>query len=152
MPEVTARAVRALLVPLQGGRMLLLPNAAVAEVVTLRDLAPAPPEAPAWQLGTLPWRGLALPVVAYEALDGEAAGTPGAGTQVLVLNRLEAGAGLGYYGLVAAGIPHLMVVGEGQLEATATPGAGSYALCDLRLGESRAAIPDLAAIEARLVD
>ena len=150
MPEAAARTVRALLVPLQGGRMLLLPNAAVAEVVTLRDLAPAPPEAPAWRLGTLPWRGLALPVVAYEALDGEAASAPGA--QVLVLNRLEAGAGLGYYGLVAAGIPHLMVVGEGQLEAVAAPGAGGYALCDLRLGESRAAIPDLAAIEARLAD
>ena len=150
MPEVEARPVRALLVPLQGGRMLLLPNAAVAEVVTLRDLAPAADGASDWLLGTLPWRGLAMPVVAYEVLRGEPVSPPGAGAQVIVLNSLGSNAELGYYGLVAAGIPHLMAVGEGMLKATAVPGEGGYALCDLLLGESRASIPDLDAVEAQV--
>ena len=151
MPEVDARPVRALLVPVQGGRMLLLPNAAVAEVVTLRDLAPAADDAPDWLLGTQPWRGLAMPVIAYEVLRGEPATPPGAGAQVIVLNSLGSNADLGYYGLVAAGIPHLMVVGEGQLQATAAPGEGGYALCDLLLGECRASIPDLDALEAQVI-
>ena len=152
MAEPTARPVRALRVPLQAGRMLLMPNAAVAEVVALRDLAPPADGAPDWLQGTLPWRGLAVPVVGYEALRGESAAAPGAGAQVVVLNTLEAGAALGYYGLVAAGIPHLMAVAEGAAETLAAPGEGGYALCDLRLGESRASIPDLDAIEAQLKD
>jgi len=151
MPEADARPVRALLVPLQGGRMLLLPNAAVAEVVALRDLVPAADDAPDWQLGTMPWRGLALPAVAYEALRGEPATAPGPGAQVIVLNSLGEALAVGYYGLVAAGIPHLMAVGDGMVQATAAPGEGGYALCDLLLGESRASIPDLDAIEAQVV-
>lgn len=151
MAEPAVRPVRALLVPLQGGRMLLVPNAAVAEVVALRDLDDPAASAPEWLLGMLPWRGLAVPVVGYERLCGLAAAAPGAGSQLVVINTLDAGAALGYYGLVAAGIPHLLSVGEGAAETLAAPGEGGYALCDLRLGESRAAIPDLDAIEKRVL-
>ncbi len=151
MAETATRPVRALLMPLQGGRMLLLPNAAVAEVVALRDLAPAADGAPAWLLGTLPWRGLAVPVVGYEALRGEAADATLAGAQVVIANTLGAGAALGYYGVRAAGIPHLLAVAEGMAETVVAPGEGGYALCDLRLGESRATIPDLDAIETQVL-
>ena len=151
MAEPAARPVRALLVPLQGERTLLVPNAAVAEVVAMRDLTPAADGAPDWLQGTLPWRGLAVPVVGYEALRGEQATAPGAGSQVVVLNTLAEGAALGYYGLVAAGIPHLLAVAEGAAETLAAPGEGGYALCDLRINDSRASIPDLDAIEAQVV-
>ena len=152
MAEPASRPVRALLVPLQGGRMLLLPNASVAEVVALRDLDRPADGAPDWLQGALPWRGLAVPVVGYEKLRGEEALPPGAGAQVVVVNTLGEGAALGYYGLVAAGIPHLMAVTEGVAETLAAPGEGGYALCDLRLGESRASIPDLDAIEAQVLE
>lgn len=151
MADSVARPVRALLVPLQGGRMLLVPNAAVAEVVALRDLADPAASAPDWLLGTLPWRGLAVPVVGYEKLRDLEASAPAAGAQVVVVNTLDADATLGYYGLVAAGIPHLLAVTEGAAETLAAPGEGGYALCDLKLGESPAAIPDLDAIEARVL-
>ena len=39
----------------------------------------------------------------------------------------------------------------GYLQATAAPGEGGYALCDLLLGESRASIPDLDAVEAQVI-
>jgi chemotaxis signal transduction protein len=151
MAEAEARPVRALLVPLQGGRMLLLPNAAVAEVVALRSLDPAPDGAPAWQLGTQAWRGQALPVVSYEALRDEPASPPGRGAQLIVLNAVGPAAADGaYFGLAAAGIPHLMIVREGMAQTVAAPGEGGFALCDMALGDSRATIPDLEAIESSL--
>ncbi|MDX1594775.1 MAG: chemotaxis protein CheW [Gammaproteobacteria bacterium] len=152
MADQTARPVRALLVPIQGSRMLLLPNAAVAEVVAMRDLESAPDDAPDWLLGTMPWRGESLTVVGYERLRGEDAASMGAGAQVVVVNALAEDAPFGYYGLVAAGIPHLLAVGEGAAETVAAPGEGGYALCDVRLNESRASIPDLDAIEARVAE
>ena len=150
MAEPSVRPVRSLLVPLQGGRMLLLPNAAVAEVVALVGLEPAAEGAPPWTLGTLGWRGQRLRVVAFEGLAGDAVARPGRGAQLIVVNAVGAAAAQGYYGLAAAGIPHLMVVKEGTAQTRAVPGEGGCALADVVLGEVPATIPDLEAIETTL--
>jgi len=150
MAEQVVRPVRSLLVPLHGGRMLLLPNAAVAEVVALVGLEPAADGAPAWHLGTLGWRGQQLQVVAFEGLGGDAVARPGRGAQLIVVNAVGAAAAQGYFGLAAAGIPHLMVVREGTAQTRAVPGEGGCALADVVLGEVPATIPDLESIEATL--
>ena len=47
----------------------LLPNVAVAEVLSARPLQPVA-GGPAWLLGNLDWRGYRVPVLALEALAG----------------------------------------------------------------------------------
>jgi chemosensory pili system protein ChpC len=48
---------------------LLLPGAAVAEIVRAEPLTAAESRAPDWLIGYLPWRGLQLPVIRLAAPD-----------------------------------------------------------------------------------
>lgn len=151
MPETGQTPVRCLVVPLQGGRSLLLPNAAVAEVVPYRAPENPDPQAP-WRLGSVDWRGQQLQVLAFETLCGDPFARPGRGAQLVVLNAIGAQAGTGYYALAASAIPHLLVVAAETLQGGAAPGdgAGSPVLLEARVDDRPVSIPDLEALEARL--
>jgi len=60
--------IHTLEIPL-GGLSLVVPSAAVAEVVTAGALVPLP-QAPLWVIGVLGWRSHAVPVISFEALCG----------------------------------------------------------------------------------
>lgn len=47
--------------------MLILPNAAIAEIVPIRNIINVANK-PAWMLGYLDWRGNSVPLVSFEAL------------------------------------------------------------------------------------
>ena len=64
-----AQDMRGVLVPV-GKHHLLLPNAAVAEVLGFEEPAPEN-DAPDWLLGRIDWRGWRIPVISWErALEG----------------------------------------------------------------------------------
>lgn len=48
---------------------LLLPNAAVAEIVPIRNIINVANK-PSWMLGYLDWRGNSVPLVSFEAMGG----------------------------------------------------------------------------------
>lgn len=48
---------------------LLLPNAAVAEIVAIKNIINVANK-PAWMLGYLDWRGQSVPLVSFEAMGG----------------------------------------------------------------------------------
>ncbi len=66
-----AAALRGVLIP-TGQVSLLLPNAAMNEVIDYRDATPLATAAPAWVLGTVMWRQRPMPVVSIERMLGEA--------------------------------------------------------------------------------
>lgn len=151
-PEQTSQQdIRGVLIQIAGGR-LLLPNATIAEVMSF-----APPEpvegAPAWLLGLTRWRGWQVPLIGFSQLAGVADERGGLSSKVLVLKALGGNAKAPYFAIVSQGFPRLVTVSRSTLAVEAGEGelpAMVQAL--VRLNEDDAFVPDLAAIEALLVE
>ncbi|NUR22192.1 chemotaxis protein CheW, partial [Frateuria sp.] len=86
------REIRCVLVPV-GQLRLLLPNATVAEVITLPT--PEPVEgAPEWLLGRIAWRGWRVPLVSFTKLAGAPEGDAELAVRVAVLKAIGSNAKL----------------------------------------------------------
>ena len=118
-------------------RTLLLPNAAVAELVPCREIRPLPVQ-PDWCLGQVAWRDLRLPLISFEALSsGSAAQFDGdRHARVAILNALGGRERVRFLALLIRSIPR-------SLRITLELGAVAY-----EGGTAR--IPDLIGVEERL--
>lgn len=139
--------IASLLIPMVG-RPLLLPNVAVAEIVSWEQ-----PQAlegkPHWVLGEVEWRGIKVPVISLELMNDPDLEDAYQGQRLAVLN------GVGqtqrpFYALSVQGLPRLVRVFPDELgnEQEATE-EKSYAL-HVQVSGERAVIPDLAAVEREL--
>lgn len=99
------REIRCVLVPV-GDLRLLLPNATVAEVITLTTPEPVP-GAPEWLLGRISWRGWRVPLVSFTKLSGEQEGDTDLSVRVAVLKALGGNAELPFVAVLTQGFPRL---------------------------------------------
>lgn len=141
--------IRGVLIHVQG-ESLLLPNAAVAEVLSFS--APDPVEgAPDWLLGNLRWRGWQMPLVAFSRMAGIAEEQGGLGSKVVVLKALGGNPKAPYFAMLTQGFPRLVTVPRDELlpqdDGEPLPDG---ALARVMLREDSALVPDLARIEARI--
>lgn len=144
-------AVRCLALPIVGER-ILLPNAVVAEVFAAGAVS-ATADGPEWLLGSLPWRGLVLPLVCMEAAVGGASLAPGARSKVVVINALSGNESLENYAILVQGIPHQVMATDQTVALEQPPnGARPFVVADLRVEGEKAFIPDLDAVEKALLD
>lgn len=141
-----ATRIHSLLIPLQR-QTLLLPNAAVAEIipyVEVRSLA----DAPHWYLGLMSWRNQELPLVSLEVVLQEEAPIPGPLTRIVVLNAVGGRHDMSFYGILSQGIPHLVQVTPDNVAALAPPvESGPITTMPVTVSGEEAAIPDMAALE-----
>jgi len=145
------RDIRGVMIAVTGGRVLL-PNASIAEVITFADPEPVP-NAPAWLLGRVRWRGWRLPLISFARLAGYASEEGELGAKVAVLKALGGNPKLPYFALLTQGFPRLTTVSHDALVESAQdverrPGV----LMDVMLRDDTAAIPDLAGIEQAIVE
>ena len=146
-----ASDIRGVMISVAGGSALL-PNASIAEVITFAEPEPVP-NAPAWLLGRVRWRGWNLPLISFARLAGYAAEEGELGAKVAVLKALGGNPKLPYFALLTQGFPRLTTVSRDALVESAQdverrPGV----LMDVMLRDDTAAIPDLAGIEQAIVD
>lgn len=144
----TTGTIACLLTPVTG-KQLLLPNVTVAEVVPAGELQPPPAGAPDWHLGFVIWREQRIPVVAFEALNGE--GAPREVERVAIVSGISAQRDLPFYGLVVQGIPSSAKVKIAQLEDLEGAPTGPMEFLKVRYLGELAVIPDLDALEAKLL-
>lgn len=140
------REIRGVMVPVTAGR-LLLPNATVAEVISYTQ-PEAIPNAPAWLLGRLAWRGWRLPLFSFPMLTGELEDESRSNARVAVLKALGGNAAIPFLALLAQGFPRLTTITPDLLIPTSdenpqAPGVRAEVL----VRDDRAIIPDLDAIE-----
>jgi chemosensory pili system protein ChpC len=108
MSSAVVKEVRSVLIPL-ADRQLLLPNAVVAEVMGFQS--PEPVEgAPEWFLGNMVWRGIIIPVISFEAMQGGEVVMPGHRGRITIMNALENHPRISHFGLVVQAIPSLVRV------------------------------------------
>lgn len=126
---------------------LLLPNVSIAEVV---DFATSEAESgsPEWLVGWLEWRGLSLPVISYDAANGNKLVVPGGNRgRVVVLNTIgQHHEETPFLALVTQGIPsQLRITADQVRETDGDKGQADQLLVELD-GDS-AVIPDLEYLE-----
>ncbi len=141
--------IRGFIVPLSDSGMLL-PNAAVAEIVDLSAVDPLD-AAPAWLPGMFNWRGIIIPVFSIEhAMGVEVPAAKDNRTRLLVINSLGATDKLKRFALVSRGIPKLITLDRGDIDAQEqilkSPVVRAYAT----IGNEDVFIPDLDRIETML--
>jgi chemosensory pili system protein ChpC len=145
------REIRCVLVPV-GNLRLLLPNATVAEVITLPTPEPVD-GAPDWLLGRIAWRGWRVPLVAFTRLAGAQEGDADLAVRVAVLKALGGNPRLPFVAVVTQGFPRLTTLNAELVIPThdgkpLPPGVKAQVL----VRDDVAVIPDLEGIEAELAD
>lgn len=145
------REIRGVMLPVTGGRVLV-PNTTMAEVITYALPTPVA-GAPAWLLGRLAWRGWGLPVLAFSALAGTADHESTENARVAILKALSGHARLPYFGVLTQGFPRLTLVSEDLLEPDPYAGELPTGVREqVRVHDEAAWIPDLSAVERRIVE
>lgn len=144
------REIRCVLVPV-GNLRLLLPNATVAEVITMPTPEPVD-DAPDWLLGRIAWRGWRVPLVSFTRLAGAEEGDASLAVRVAVLKALGGHARLPFVAVVTQGFPRLTTLNAELIIPThdGTP-LPSGVKAEVLVRDDVAVIPDLEGIEAQLL-
>lgn len=131
---------------------LILPNAAVIEVVAREALAPPPDGAPAWLLGECQWNNRRVPVVSVEGLNGAPPAEMSRRARVVVLHSLGTHLPSGLLAVVAQGYPHLVTLNRTAVKSTPVKDTDrrDLVLSRVRIASQEAMIPDLGTIEAEI--
>jgi chemosensory pili system protein ChpC len=139
--------IASLLIPMIG-RPLLLPNVAVAEIVTW-DEPQKQDQQPDWMLGSVEWRGISVPVVSLELMNNSDIEDAHTGQRLAVIN------GMGechsqFYAISVQGIPRLVRVFPEELGSEEDASDDRAYDTMVMVSGERAVIPDLVAVEREL--
>jgi chemosensory pili system protein ChpC len=131
---------------------LLLPNAAVAEVVSSDGLEPPPEGAPAWLTGRVLYNNRQLLVVRFEVLNGSGPGEDSRRTRLAILQPVTTALRTGQYAVVCQGYPHLVTLNRAALrkEALLSSDNEDAVLTRVSIANTNALIPNLEKIEQLL--
>ncbi len=108
LPGRRLDAIHCLLIPLHKETMLL-PNAAVAEVIAYSD-PESIPDAPDWLHGWLAWRERKVPLISFEIASGRKVPSDIQGQRIAVLNTLNSNPRVPYIAVLIQDIPKLHLV------------------------------------------
>ncbi len=132
---------------------ILLPNAAVAEVVSF--INPEPLDgSPNWFLGQITWRERLVPLISFEdasiTASGEAQSTH-QGNRIAILNTLNGNAAVPYVGIVVQGIPRLSVIRNDGITTLESKPQNRQSVSEIVDVEGQSLIiPDIDDLEKRL--
>jgi len=144
-----AIVVRSQMITLEALR-LVLPNTAIAEVIAYTQ-PELPENMPEWFLGYAPWRGYRIPIISFESMIDQPGSKPDKRSRIIVLNSISGDPDRPFYGLLATGIPRLMVIDNDNIQNAPEIGAtDSLIMRQVVVDKHAAVIPDQYELEARL--
>jgi chemosensory pili system protein ChpC len=149
MSEPLPREIRCVLIPSAGVR-LLLPNAAVAEVITLAGVEPVD-DSPEWLIGRIAWRGWRIPLVRFDHVAALPDDAPAQAARVAVLKALGNTPELPYIAVLTHGFPRLTTLNAELLLPTHDGHELPFGVrARVLVRDDTAIIPDLEALERAL--
>lgn len=147
MEQQIPEQIASLLIPMIG-RPMLLPNLAVAEIVTWEQPVKQD-NSPDWLLGRISWRGEDLPIISLELMNDPETEDAHQGQRIAVINGMG-NSNLPFYAVSVQGIPRLVRVFPEELgNEEMAENDKAYDMLVMVSGE-KAVIPDLMAIENEL--
>lgn len=137
--------VLCMLLPLMDD-ILLVPTVSVAEMANLRPFDEVE-NTPEWFFGFYTWRGLSVPVLGYETLNG--GGLPLLKTEgrVAVLNCADENSDLPFIGIITQNIPRIARVEEPDIASDSSSPTNTFDLMAVKIGSEMYKIPDVVAIK-----
>jgi len=145
--------VYSLLIPFAGGKMIL-PRLSVTEVTGF--LRPKPVRgAPEWLMGLITWHGQEIPLVSFEGLCGRKVPERANRTRIAVTHTIGEMIAPPVFALLTQGYPYLVRVNPAVLSVDPENDFGANeapVLQRVRMANERPYIPDLEAIEAKLLE
>lgn len=134
------------------GDTLLLPNAAVAEVISAEHLQAAANGSPGWLAGTIRYNERTLPVLRFEAMNGGKEIGDARRLRVAVLHGITERLRSGQYAVLCHGYPHLVTLNREALKKEPSDASDrkGLVLARVKIANTRALIPNLELIEAEL--
>lgn len=148
--DVSHVVVRSLLMPFQGFTMVL-PNAAISEIIAFESLDQFSVDEGEWLLGTQVWRQQIVPLVSFERLLGMTFNPTGKRLMVAVCNTLNGDKHRPYIGLVLSDIPHLIRADMAMIDSVVSgPDSNGLILGRLKIKGEELAIPDLDGLEKKV--
>lgn len=147
----TPREIRGLMITVTNARVLL-PNANVSEIITAATPEPVP-NAPAWLLGRVRWRGWRVPLFSFSILTGLTTKEGALNSKVTVLKTLNRNPRMPFVAMLCLGFPRLTTITPEILIPT---GDGNEEQVGIRsrvlVRDDQAFIPDLPQIENLISD
>jgi chemosensory pili system protein ChpC len=141
--------IRCMLIPLRKGR-LLLPNAAVAEIIGYRSPDPVAHKAN-WLQGKVNWHQRDVLVIDFERMLGRPELGAGIRQRIAVCYALNPDGGWPLLGLVAQGIPRLLRVNRETIELAGRPASvRSPVSLTATIGGEELLVPNLDYLQAQL--
>lgn len=140
--QQTGPRLHSLEVPLAGST-LLVPSAAVAEVINTQKLAPVPFSEP-WLHGVIGWRTLAVPVISIETLWGGPAMARTDAAKIVICYPLSGRKDWEFFAMFATAEPRPQVLDGSQPVAESSELPDSpYIAAGLKVDRRLMLIPDL---------
>lgn len=131
---------------------LLLPNAAVAEVLPRDALQAGAGGVGPWLAGHCDWNNRRVPVVRFELLNNARLATDPRRERLVVLNSLGRHLPSGHLAVVAQGYPHLVTLNRSAMRPAPLrqTDRDDLVLSRVRIANQEALIPSLEQIEAEI--
>jgi len=144
--------IRAVLIPIEDERKLLLPNAMVAEVLGMRSIESID-SAEKWILGTVSWRGWNIPLIDFAVLTGSTSDDSISSTYNLaVLKSINHPEDMPYFAVLSRGIPKLQLVSRGDMQLHEEKNINHNAIASLvSIQDEMADIPNMNYLESNLI-
>ncbi|MBT4838074.1 MAG: hypothetical protein HON94_12080 [Methylococcales bacterium] len=144
--------IRSVIIPC-GDQKVLLPNAAVAEIIRYEEPMDIP-QSPAWLAGVLMWRQQALPVISYEYMNNDKQTILGFKSRLSVCYCFSGDSSkIQFFALIAKTTPTLLLASEENIESTKNQeNLDKTAHCRVVVAGEEAIIPDLLELENMLGD
>lgn len=144
--------IRAVLIPIEENRKLLLPNAMVAEVLGMRSIENTKQDVD-WLLGTVSWRGWEIPLIDFAVLTGSDAPTDiNTSHNLAVLKSINHPEEMPYFAVLSRGIPKLQLVSRGDMQLHEQKQINHNAIASLvSIQDEMADIPNMNYIETNLI-
>lgn len=148
--EQKIQEVASLLIPLQG-QTVLLPNVTVAEIVPVSPIQPVD-NSPNWYLGNCQWRELTVPLLSFEALNGDERPGLHSRARFAVLNTTGINDSLPFIAILTQGLPRLARVSEDEISEREDSENRPYDFMHVSWAGEYTIIPNVAAIEKTFLE
>lgn len=145
------REVYSLLMPVQDGR-IIVPRAAVAEVMGYSRPKERPEGAPEFLLGFVEWQGQRIPLVSFEAARGRGVPEKNRRARIAIVFGLAGRLDPNVFAVVTQGYPYLVRVNENVLHNEPMETADPLILARVRMANERPFVPDLEKLETLIAD
>ncbi len=147
--QFATKPVRAMYLPLQMDGMLL-PDVSVVEVMPVQEIAETS-GSPEWYIGSIAWRGMQLPLICFESLNGAMTVSAESVERVAIVRGTADHGHLPYYALVICGKPQLFTLSEEDIEVHEGRPRGRAEAMSVAVLDQTAGIPNIEWVEQHLL-